>query len=178
MPKSSTFSSEIQRFIDDRESDYVDELDPEERKEHEGAENLVKNVVCYVLASREMVVPSRPVLTQLEGLVQAAPDLVAESLNEHNTRQLIAEIPGYVQRTLEFSRLEAERVPSQITNTYLREAVRTYIYGLPQASVALSRSALEQSLKEALGRQGSGEYVRFQDLVDEAGGWPTSPAGV
>jgi len=141
------------------------------RKEQERAENLAKNVVRYVLASRETLLPNHPVLTQLETLVQEAPDLVADLLDEHYTRQLLGEIPGYVQRTLEFSRLETERVPSEITTTYLREAVRTYIYGLPQACVALSRAALEQSLKETLGRQGSGERLGFQGLVDQAVTW-------
>jgi hypothetical protein len=171
MPNSSTFSQGIREFIDSRDSDFVDELGPEERNEQKKTENLVKNVVRYVLASREMVVPNHPVLTQLETLVQIEPELVANFLDEHYTRQLIAEISGYVQRTLEFSRLEAERVPSEITNTYLREAVRTYIYGLPQACVALSRAALEQSIKETLGLQGSREYLSFQDLVSRAVTW-------
>jgi len=53
---------------------------------------------------------------------------------------------------------------------YLREAVRTYILGLPQASVALSRAALEQALKENIGYQGTGTFVRMNDLLDEAEG--------
>jgi hypothetical protein len=171
MPNSLTFAQGIQEFIDSRDSDYVDELGPEGRKEQESTENLVKNVVCYVLASREMIVPNHPIPMKLETLVQAAPDLVADFLNDHYTRQLVGEIDGYVQRTLEFSRLEAERVPSETTNTYLREAVRTYIHGLPQACVALSRAALEQSLKEALGRQRSGDRDTFQKLVDLAVTW-------
>ncbi len=173
MPSSSAFSQGIQEFIDSRDSDYVDDLDSEARKEHESTEKLVKAVVHYVLASRETVVtnPLMNPLMNLETLVQAAPDLVADFLDEHYTRQMVGEIAGYVQRTLEFSRLEAERVPSEITNTYLREAVRTYILGLPQACVALSRAALEQSLKEVLGRQGSGEHVKFQELVDQADTW-------
>lgn len=173
MPSSPTFSQGIQEFIDSRDSDYVEELNPEERKEHESTEKLVKAVVRYVLASRETVVTNplmNPLMT-LETLVQAAPDLVADFLDEHYTRQLVGEIAGYVGRTLEFSRLEAERVHTEITNTYLREAVRTYILGLPQACVALSRAALEQSIKEVLGRQGSGEYLSFQKLVDQAEIW-------
>lgn len=67
--------------------------------------------------------------------------------------------------------MEAERTPSKVTNTYLQEATRTYIIGFPLACVALSRSALEQSLKESLGYQLSGTFRKFQDLVDQAVRW-------
>jgi len=62
-------------------------------------------------------------------------------------------VPGYVSRIMQLSRLEGTMIPSDITNGYMREAARTYIYGLPLATVALSRAALEQALKEKLGKQ-------------------------
>jgi hypothetical protein len=40
--------------------------------------------------------------------------------------------PGYVTRLLELSRLQGSVIPSEVTNGYLREAVRTYVLGLPQ----------------------------------------------
>ena len=76
-----------------------------------------------------------------------------------------------MRRTLELSPLEAADTPSKVTNTYIREATRTYILGLPQASIALCRAALEQGLKERLGRQLSGEFIKFQDLLEEARRW-------
>jgi len=169
MPLTDTFSQYVQGCIDNYDEGLVDELDPEERKEHESEQKLVKAVVRYLLGSRETVVApsSTDLLAKFEALVQSVPDLVAHFLDEHYTRQLIGEVPAYVRRTLEFSRMEAERIPSEVTNTYLREATRAYIFALPQASAALSRAALEQSLKETLGRQGLGEYISFQRLVDE-----------
>jgi Domain of unknown function (DUF4145) len=84
---------------------------------------------------------------------------------------MLEAVPGYVRRILALSRLDANRLPSGVTNGYLKEAVRTYILGLPQASVALCRAALEQALKESLGRQSSGEFIAFQDLLNEFRKW-------
>ena len=42
------------------------------------------------------------------------------------------------------------------------------ILGLPQASVALSRAALEQALKEGIGYQSTRTFVEMNDLLDEA----------
>jgi hypothetical protein len=172
MRLTDTFSQYVQDHIDNYDEDFVNELEPEERPEHEGDKKLVRAVVAYFLGSRATIfAASMDVFSKFEALVQTVPDVVAAFLDEHYTRQLIAGVPGYVERTMEFSRMEAERVPSEVTNTYLREAVRTYIFGLPQACVALSRAALEQALKETLGRQGSGEHVSFQYLVGQAETW-------
>jgi hypothetical protein len=62
---------------------------------------------------------------------------------------------------MKLSHLQAQEVPSQVTNTYVQEAVRTYILGLPLASVALSRAAMEQALKEGLGYQGTRVFVEM-----------------
>ena len=72
---------------------------------------------------------------------------------------------------MQLLRLEGSRLPSKTTNAYLQEAVRTYIFGFPQASVALSRAALEQALKESLALQLSGVFISFQELLKEAGKW-------
>jgi hypothetical protein len=63
------------------------------------------------------------------------------------------------------SKLTALRIPSGQTGVYIREAVRTYVYGFMQASAAMSRAALEQALKERLALQGTGTYIEFKRLV-------------
>ena len=76
-----------------------------------------------------------------------------------------------VRRIIKLSRLDAPKQPSNATSIYVQEAARAYIYGLTQASVAMGRAALEQSLKEQLARQGKGDFITFQELVDEAVKW-------
>jgi hypothetical protein len=107
-------------------------------------------------------------LAEIEKLVVKISDAIASFLDDRYTRDVVAAVPGYVRRTMELSHLESSRLPSKITNGYLREAVRTYISGLPQASVALCRAAMEQALKENIGYQGTGTFVKMDDLLDEA----------
>jgi hypothetical protein len=103
-------------------------------------------------------------------LVQKAPDLVEGFLDEYYTRKVVDSVSGYATRTMKLSRLEATRTPSKTTNGYLREAVRTFVFGFPQASIALSRAALEQALKEELGHQDKKIFLDMNSLLDEAEG--------
>lgn len=57
-----------------------------------------------------------------------------------------------IRRTLQFSKLDANTVPSDQTAFYLTEASRCYIHGFFLSSVAMSRCALEQALRERLSR--------------------------
>jgi len=157
-------SRELLDYIADMESDYERELPPVEAQEHEELKRLAKALVLYLLASRETVTGGT--FHKLEGVIRTAPELVSLFLDEHYTKTMLGEIGAYVARTLELSHMQAENTPSETTNTYLREATRTYVHGLPQACVALSRAALEQSLKEVLGHQVTGSYLTFQALVE------------
>jgi hypothetical protein len=162
-------SRELLDYIADMESDYERELPPVEAQEHDELKRLAKAIVLYLLASRETVTGGT--FNKLEGLIRTAPELVSLFLDEHYTKTMLGEIDAYVARTLELSHMQAETTPSETTNTYLREATRTYVHGLPQACVALSRAALEQSLKDVLGHQMTGSYLTFQALVEDALKW-------
>jgi hypothetical protein len=127
---------------------------------------MIKVVVDDLIASRETVADNK--LASIEKLVQSKPEMIESFLDERFTRKFVEGVPGNVSRFLKLSRMEALTIPSPTTNGYLREAVQTYVFGLPQASVALSRAALEQALKEKLGMQRSGDFIKFQDLLKEA----------
>lgn len=161
-------SQEVQTFIDSWFDDSDSDLSPEEREETEKMRTVVRATVYDIIASREMLTDGK--FAQIEKMLATTPNLIEELLDERFTRDVIAAVPGYVRRTLEFSRLEGTRVPSRITNAYLREAIRTYIFGFPQASVALSRAALEQALKDELGQSGVKTDVDMNGLLDEVEG--------
>lgn len=169
MPSNPTLSGELRDYIAHMESSYERDLPPDEAQEHERLERVAKVIVQYVLASRETV--TRRTLQELEEVINKAPEAVSLFLDDYYTKTMLGEIGAYVARTLELTHMQAESCPSEITNTYLREATRTYVHGLPQACVALSRAALEQSLKDVLGHQLSGTYLTFQALVDDASKW-------
>jgi hypothetical protein len=169
MRRDPTLSEEVQGYIQTLDWENEHGLTAEEKKKLEEGHKLVRGIVHYVLTSREQLAEYQ--FEELELFVQGAPDLVAEFLNQHYTREAVGSVHGYVDRTMELSHMSAERTPSKVTNTYLQEATRTYIIGFPLACVALCRSALEQSLKESLGYQLSGTFTKFQDLVNEAVRW-------
>jgi hypothetical protein len=169
MSRDLTLSELVQSFIETEDGANIHHLSPEDRQEQEKALKIVGVIVDEIIKSRETL--SDTGLAAIETIVQSDPDLVKGFLDDRFTRDLVGSIPGYVERTMQLSRLEASGMPSKITNGYLREAVRTYILGLPQASVALSRAALEQGLKEKLALQSSGQFHKFQDLLNDARKW-------
>lgn len=170
MTRFLILSEEVQEFIDsqfDARFDY-DDISPERMEEIQKAWLLVRATVDDIIKSREMLTEGK--LADAEKILEKYPSWIPALLDERFTRDVIQSIRGYVSRTMELSRLEGSRTPSKTTNSYLREAVRTYIFGFPQASIALSRAALEQALKEELGHQGVKIFLDMNRLLDEAEG--------
>ena len=162
-----SFSQDIQSHI--KNLDDPSDLSPLEQQEIVKAQKIAEVIATKVIRSRETI--SEVQSKGIENMVRSDPGLIAGCLDEFFTREVIKAVPAYVERTLQWSQMEAALTPSTATNTYFREATRTYILGLPQASIALCRAALEQGLKERLGWQQSGEFVKFQDLLKEARRW-------
>ncbi len=160
-----TLSEEVRVFIVGLDRDDTG-LTPEEFADLQDWNNLADNIVDYLVKSRETLIENK--LEALESLVEIHPNLVRKFLDRRFTKELVNSVPEYVSRTLQLSRMSGTQIPSKITNAYLREAVRTYIVGLPQASVALSRAALEQALKEGIGYQSTNTFVEMRDLLQEA----------
>jgi hypothetical protein len=62
---------------------------------------------------------------------------------------LLAEVPEIVERTQRLKELVLSDISQTESLVYLREAANCYILGLPQATVALSRAAVESRVREA-----------------------------
>ncbi len=169
MPNELTLSQEVQTYIEHLDSWDEHDLSPEEREEAVKARRAIEVIVSEVIKSRETLAETE--LKGIESLVRNDPNLIAHFLDERFTRELIDAVPGCIRRILQLSRMDASRTPSKVTNAYLREATRTFILGLPQASIALSRAALEQGLKENLGLQLSGNFIKFHELLEEPEKW-------
>jgi len=168
MTKDLTLSQQVESFFDTLDSDDENDSSPEGRHELRKIQKMVSVIVDDVITSRETLTDNK--LRAIEKLVGEMPEVIKDFLNDRYTRDVIRAVPGYVSRTMKLSRLEGSGVPSKTTNTYLREATRTYIYGLPQASIALCRAAMEQALKENLGHQGVRTRMDMNQLLDEAEG--------
>jgi hypothetical protein len=169
MIQDARLSHQVMAFIDTLEIEKKFDLDPDELDEAEKNEKLVAAIVGEIVRSRQSIRDSK--LAVVENLVREIPDVMEDLLDEHFTREMVDMVAGCARRTLKLSRLQAERQPTATTGIFLREATRTYIMGFAQASIALSRAALEQALKESMGHQSSNSFVSFQKLVDDAVRW-------
>ena len=166
MPRDLRLSEEVQTYIDVLKNEGDRGKSPEQRREDWKLNKIVEIMIDDIIKSRETITDSK--LKKLETLVETSRDLIEDFLDDRFTVEAVDGVQSSVKRLMKLSRLEALRLPSKVTNGYLREAVRTYIFGFPQASIALSRAALEQALKENLGHQLSGEFRSMDELLKEA----------
>lgn len=166
---SERLSAELISHAEFLEQDMLQEHTAEEQAEWTKHQRLVDLIVEAIVTTRETLRSED--LSVFEQFAAADPDLTESLLDEHYTMATLKGIAKIVRRTLRLAQLRASTTPSKQTNRYIREATRAYIRDLPMASVAMSRAALEQALKEKLGRQGDGVYVTFDALVEDAKKW-------
>lgn len=89
-------------------------------------------------------------------------------LDEHFCREFLRDAPQMVERTLKLAILVPKLKPSGRVDNYLREAARCYIYGFWTASIALSRSVLEHSLRDRLSSIQAPSPPSLKDLISTA----------
>ncbi len=104
----------------------------------------------------------------LEHILRDEPEIVESEIDRLLTTRVLSDMRNVVDRVVNLSKLPPAKIASDQTAKYVREAARAYFWGLFQASAAMSRVALEQALKEVLGRQGIEDYVSFKTLRKEA----------
>ncbi|MCH8268654.1 MAG: hypothetical protein IH846_14145 [Acidobacteria bacterium] len=97
-------------------------------------------------------------------------DILESLLDDCFCFTLVNQIPTMVSRALRMDPLVISEYPEGPVNIYLREATRAYLLGLFIASVALSRSALEQALEEKVskGLQTDSKEERLKKLIKAA----------
>jgi|CZKF01.1.fsa_nt_gi hypothetical protein len=144
MTKQLRLSSEVLNFVEDSDKSFM--------KQHpdEGPKMLERGRVLaeHVKISREEF--SDDIIPTLEEHSRKSPDLFEGDLERLYLRDVVAAVPGYVSRTLQFSGLAVGLKSKEVVSKYLAEAVRTYIFGFPLASIALSRAVLEHAVKERM----------------------------
>jgi len=86
-------------------------------------------------------------------------------LDEFYCRDLLKTVPDIVERTVKLSHLTLSCI-SDSEFVHLREAAKCYIFGLPQAAVALARAALEECCRKKRAKFQGKKTVAEQDLID------------
>jgi len=144
MTEHLRLSSEVLDFVEDLDKSFM------EQYPDEGPQMLERSsaIAEHVNISKEEF--SDDIIPALEELSRKSPDLFAGDLDRLYVRDVVAAVPGYVSRTLQLSGLAAEHKTKEVVSKYLAEAVRTYIFGFPLASIALSRAVLEHAVKERM----------------------------
>jgi hypothetical protein len=94
--------------------------------------------------------------------------LFEEILDDHYCREMLKRVPRMVDRTVRLAEIHAKRLPSEPAVLYLKDATRSYIFGLWTASVSLSRAAVERSLSDLVQERGVSPTWKFQMLVEKA----------
>jgi hypothetical protein len=159
-------SRELRAHADQLEREYYEDLPAEEVKEQAETDSFMEELTNVIISCRETLTAND--LAHLDSVVRDHRSVVDKFLDRHYTLRQLAQVPSLVDRTIRLSHLRAKDTPSAQTNRYLGEASRAFIMGLPLASVAMSRSALEQAIKERMGEQAKRKHSWFEALVDDA----------
>jgi hypothetical protein len=77
-------------------------------------------------------------------------DILEYALDDRYSRKLLEQIPSIVKRALKLHPVFVPGMLTGPTEIYLREATRSYLFGLFQSSAALSRCAFGHCLRESL----------------------------
>jgi hypothetical protein len=102
-------------------------------------------------------------------------------LDQFYSKELLAAVPGFVERTQHLQALTFAGVVDQEAVDYLRESATCYIHGLFQATAALARSAMELRLRKRVGAlAGSqvGSGLELKELLQRYGERVLSRQGI
>ncbi|MGB8459534.1 MAG: hypothetical protein WCE50_17550 [Candidatus Acidiferrum sp.] len=121
----------------DRENDLDDK---------EGYE-IVRKILTALASCRESLTEAG--LAKIHDLFPE-PKRLRWALDQHYSREVVASVPGIVSRLLQIDPATVGRVPNKQTDIYVSEATRCFIYGFPQATIALCRATVEMALDDSI----------------------------
>lgn len=163
MTEHLRLSSEVLNFLEDFDKSFIEQYPDEGPQMLERSRAIAEHVKISKEEFADDIIPA------LEELSRKSPDRFAGDLDRLYVRDVVAAVPGYVARTLQLSGLAAGLKPKEVVSKYLAEAVRTYIFGFPLASIALSRAILEHAVKERMigPPEGSTLSAWIEQVADE-----------
>jgi hypothetical protein len=144
MKEHLRLSSEVLDFVEELDKSFIEQYPDEGPEMHERGRFIAEHIKISREEFTDDIIPA------LEDLSRRFPDLFSGDLDRLYVRDVVGAVPGYVSRTLQLAGLAAGHKPKEVVNKYLAEAVRTYIFGFPLASIALSRAVLEHAVKERM----------------------------
>jgi hypothetical protein len=89
-----------------------------------------------------------------------------EEIEHYYVRDMLARVPKMANRTTKLSHIMPNKAPRGPTEVFLKEATRAYLFGFWDASVALSRAAVEQGLRQAAKERFNQNLDTLRELID------------
>jgi hypothetical protein len=136
-------------------------LYPQRVRKAQTTGTLLDRVLKMFVASREWVVEQDP------GIQDLSAEVRERLFDEHYSKVLLETVQGMAVRTDAVPTLQTREPICRGANLYLREATRSYILGLWDAAVALSRAALEEALEDRV-RKLLGPISGLNELIKAA----------
>jgi len=159
------------KYITDKmkelEPETDDELTAEEKTEATEALKFVARMTGYLLG--RLAGFSDSTAAKIEALFRDVGHGLDDDFELFYVRDMLDRIPRMVARTFKLSQIMPSKNVSKSTDLYLKEATRSYIFGFWDASVALSRAALEDALRIATRERSIAVSQDLRHLVKHAG---------
>lgn len=108
---------------------------------------------------------------KIESLFRDVGAPLDEQIEHYYVRDMLTRVPRIVARTMKLSHIIPNKGVPGPTEIYLKEATRAYLFGFWDASVALSRAAVEQGLRQAVKERLSRNLEKLPDLVNASLRW-------
>ncbi|HUO35724.1 MAG TPA: hypothetical protein VMU43_12100 [Candidatus Acidoferrum sp.] len=167
---------ELSKYLADQIAFFDEELTAEELAESAAdRESLLESIEKFYHGTNQTMFTIYGVLREHahklpHDAMKAVAESVAWQLDDCLSRFMVLEVPKMVSRALRLEPLLVDQSARVDQNPYLREATRCYMFGLFNASVALSRSALELALSQKIPTvlQGKSREDRLQTLIRTA----------
>ena len=141
-----------------------EEMEPDEREEARQTLEFVERITAYVVG--HLVGFSDATATKIESMARDVGVPVGEEVEHYYVRDMLERVPKMVNRTMKLSHIIPPKSPLGPTEVYLKEATRTYLFGFWDASVALSRAAVEQGLRQAVKERFNQNLKTLRELID------------
>jgi hypothetical protein len=141
-----------------------EEMEPNEKEEARRTLEFVERMTGYLVG--RVVGFSDAAATKIESMARDVGVPLDEEIEHYYVRDMLERVPKMVDRTMKLSHITPQKAPLGPTEVYLKEATRTYLFGFWDASVALSRAAVEQGLRQAAKERFNQNLKTLRELID------------
>jgi len=155
--------------LQELETESEDELDASERAETQEARQLVERMTAYLVG--RLAGLDDEMARKIDKLFSETKVSLDYHIEHFYVSNMLERIPKMVGRTMKLSPIMQKKTIPGGVDVYWREATRTYVYGFWDASVAMSRAAIESALRPALKERAGQSPDTLREVVAASLRW-------